>query len=69
VFAFSQLPGITLSDMMDVDLHGNGAGDAVNDPPNGVVNFADIGFMVLAFQGRPYPFSNPAGCPDIGYWP
>ena len=54
---------------MDVDLHGNGAGDAVNDPPNGVVNFADIGFMVLAFQGRPYPFSNPAGCPDIGYWP
>ena len=67
VFAFSQVPGMTLPGIMVVDMHGNDAGDANVDPPNFVVNFADIGFIVLAFQSRPYPFSDPADCPDIGY--
>ena len=69
VFAFSQVPGMTLPDIMAVDMHGNEAGDANVDPPNFVSNFADIGFIVLAFQGRPYPFSDPADCPDVGSWP
>ena len=54
---------------MWVDMHGNDGGDAVADPPNFVPNFSDIAFITLAFQGRPYPFSDPAGCPDVGDWP
>lgn len=50
-----------------MDIHGAElpaeAGGAAMSPPNFVVNFADIQFMVLAFQGTPYPFSDPADCP------
>ena len=69
VFAFQQIPGLTLPEIMWVDMHGDAGGSAPVDPPNYVANFADISFIVLAFQGRPYPFSDPAGCPDTGAWP
>lgn len=69
VFAFQRAPGLTVPNTMWVDMHGNDGGDAVADPPNFVPNFSDIAFITLAFQGRPYPFSDPAGCPDVGDWP
>lgn len=31
--------------------------------PNGLVTFADIQWLVKAFQGEPYPFPLPADCP------
>lgn len=69
VFAFQQIPGITLPAIMWSDLHGNDAGDASVDPPNYVVNFADIANIIAAFQGRPYPYSDPGDCPDVDAWP
>jgi hypothetical protein len=44
-------------------------GSAQFDPPNYVANFADVQFFVFAFQGLPYPFLDPADCPDTGTWP
>ena len=69
VFAFQQAPGLAVPEVMWVDIHGDGGGDAKVDPPNYVVNFSDIGFMVLAFQGRPYPFQDPGECPVRIMWP
>ena len=39
------------------------------NPPNYVINFADIANIVGAFQGYPYPFKDPADCPSVGEWP
>ena len=69
VFKFQSLPGKTVPDVRWVDLHGDDGGDANVDPPNFVINFSDIGFAVFAFQGRPYPWSDPADCPDVSSWP
>ena len=64
VFAFQQAPGLTLPEVMWVDVHGSDSGVPIFDPPDHVANFADIGFIVAAFEGRPYPFSDPADCPN-----
>jgi len=56
-------------DVTWLDLHGDNAGAAAADPPNARANFADIHAEVLAFQGRPYPYLDPADCPDVGEWP
>jgi len=56
-------------DITWVDVHGDNAGSASVDPPQSVANFADIGAMVLAFTGRPYPYTDPADCPDVDTWP
>ena len=69
VFTFSMQPGLTTTDVKNVDLHGNDNGDDTVDPPNYVVNFVDIANMISAFQGRPYPYADPGDCPDIGAWP
>ena len=69
VFRFSMAPGSAITDVANLDLHGNDGGDAGVDPPNYAVNFADIANMISAFQGWPYPYSNPGDCPDIGTWP
>ena len=69
VFAFQQAPGLVLPQVIWVDIHGDGRGNAEVDPPNYTVNFSDIAFMVLAFQGRPYPFGDPGECPGYGVWP
>ena len=69
VFAFQQAPGLTLPDVTWVDMHGDGGGSAADDPPNFILNFADIANIVAAFQGRPYPFSDPAQCPNASVWP
>ena len=69
VFLFQSAPGLTVPHVTWVDMHGNDGGDATVDPPNYVANFADIQFIVLAFQGRSYPFDDPADCPDVGMWP
>lgn len=72
VFAFQQSPGLTLPNTMWLDFHGNDSGAEGSekfDPPNHVVNFSDVGFLTLAFQGRPYPFDDPGDCPDTGTWP
>ena len=69
VFLFQSAPGRTVPDVTWVDMHGDDGGDAMVDPPNYIANFADIQFIVLAFQGRPYPFLDPADCPDVGEWP
>ncbi|MBU0719376.1 MAG: hypothetical protein KJ749_14105 [Planctomycetes bacterium] len=37
--------------------------DLEPEVPNAVLNFADIQQIVYAFQGEPYPFSDPASCP------
>ena len=63
VFAFERFPGKLVPHVTWVDLHGNDFGDATVDPPNLVINFSDIQHIVLAFQGNPYPFSDPADCP------
>jgi len=63
VFLFQSTVGLTVPHVTWVDMHGNDAGDAMVDPPNYVANFSDIDFIVKAFQGRPYPFSDPADCP------
>jgi len=65
VFLFQLLPGQTVPDVRWVDMHGDDAGNAAVDPPNYVGNFADIQLMVIAFQGGPYPFVDPALCPDV----
>jgi hypothetical protein len=44
-------------------------GSAMVDPPQGVAGFADVQQIVLAFQGRPYPYADPADCPDVAAWP
>jgi hypothetical protein len=72
LFAFQKLPGTISPDLTWVDLHGNDSGISGSeryDPPNWVANFADIQQFLLAFQGRPYPYVDPAGCPDVGSWP
>ena len=69
MFTFSGLPAVTTTGISNVDLHGNEGGDAGVDPPNYVVNFADIANIVGAFQGRPYPYSDPGDCPENGAWP
>ena len=69
VFTFSQVPGFTVTKIENLDLHGNDAGDATVDPPNYKVNFDDIGWMIKAFQGYPYPFNDPGDCPDVAAWP
>jgi len=69
---FMRLPGTTLPEPTWVDLHGNDSGQSGSqafDPPNGVANHADMQQVVLAFMGRPYPFFDPADCPDVGTWP
>ena len=68
VFTFSGLPEVTVTDIKNLDLHGNDGGDAGVAPPNHVVNFADIANTVKAFQGRPYPYSDPGDCPDVADW-
>ncbi|MBU0719657.1 MAG: hypothetical protein KJ749_15540, partial [Planctomycetes bacterium] len=37
--------------------------DVDGEVPNNVINFSDIYAIVRAFEGYPYPFSNPATCP------
>ena len=69
VFTFSGLPSVTSTDLPNVDLHGDAAGDANVNPPNYIVNFNDIGLLVKAFEGWPYPYSDPGDCPDVGTWP
>ena len=69
VLTFSLLPGLTITDVENLDLHGDAGGEPDWNPPNYVVNFADIANMVLAFQGRPYPYRAPADCPTPGSWP
>ena len=69
VFTFSGLPTVTWTDVPNIDLHGDAGGDANVNPPNWIVNFNDIGLLVKAFQGQPYPYSDPAECPDVGVWP
>lgn len=61
---FQSIEGQVLPDITWVDIHGNNGGDAHTAPPNFVVNFADIQFTILAFQGEPYPFRDPSMCPD-----
>jgi len=72
IFLFQSTPGKTVPEVPWVDIHGNDSGlpGSENfDPPNYVANFSDVQFIVLAFQGRPYPFDDPADCPDVGAWP
>jgi hypothetical protein len=72
IFLYQSIPGYTLPDIMSVDIHGDNSGPPgcqAYDPPNYVANFADIAFIILAFQGRPYPFYDPGDCPDIATWP
>jgi hypothetical protein len=69
---FSAAPGMTLPSLIAMDLHGNDSGQPGSegyDPPNGLINHADMQLVMLAFQGRPYPFNDPAECPDLGTWP
>ena len=63
VFAFQKLPGHPGPEVMRVDVHGNEYGDASVDPPNEIVNFCDIQNLLRAFEGYPYPYSDPANCP------
>ncbi len=63
LFAFERIPGFVWPNVMRVDLQGNESSNAATDPPDYVANFADIQFIVQAFQGWPYPFSDPADCP------
>lgn len=63
---FQSPPGAVLPDVTWIDLHGDDAGPAATQPPNLVANFSDVQFMVLAFEGAPYPFADPALCPDVG---
>ena len=69
VFTFSGLPTVTATDVKNLDIHGNDGGDANEDPPNYIVNFDDIGLLAKAFEGWPYPYSDPGDCPDVGAWP
>lgn len=65
-------PASTIPEITWVDLHGNasGAPNSQNfDPPNYTANFSDVGAVILAFQGRPYTYRDPADCPDTGAWP
>ena len=66
IFTFGQIPGFTTTDVPNVDLHG-GINPNV-DPPNYRVDFNDIGWMVKAFNGYPYPFNDPGDCPDVANW-
>jgi hypothetical protein len=63
VKAFQQVAGTAWPHITWVDIHGDDYGSAMVDPPNRHANFADIQFMLLAFQGQTYPFSDPADCP------
>jgi len=59
-------------DVAWMDLHGHDSGlkGAHNvDPPNFRADFADVTNLVLAQYTRPYPFNDPADCPDVGTWP
>ena len=69
VFTFQQIPGLTVPAVMWVDMHGDAGGNAKENPPNYVANFADIQQIVFAFKSWPYPFNDPADCPDDGSWP
>jgi len=69
---FMALPGTPVPHLTWVDLHGNDSAESGSeqyDPPNGVVNYADMQQIMLAFTGRPYPYLDPADCPDVGTWP
>ena len=37
--------------------------DVVSETPNFVANFEDVLFLIKAFQGEDYPFSDPSLCP------
>lgn len=63
VKAFQCVPGTVWPHFTWLDIHGDDYGNAVYDPPNGAVNFADVQLMVLAFAGNPYPFADPLDCP------
>jgi hypothetical protein len=65
LFLFQSQPNLTLPHFTWVDMHGEEGSSATFAPPNGVANFSDIQFIVFAFQGRPYPFADPADCPDV----
>lgn len=69
VYAFEQRPDRPRPDVSWVDLHGSDATTAAVDPPDYIINFADVQFMALAFEGGAYPFSDPADCPDVNSWP
>lgn len=68
VMAFQRVPGSFWPHVTAVDLHGDDLppeqGGASASPPNRVVNFTDVQFIVLAFEGGPYPFNDPADCPQ-----
>ena len=63
VRAFQRVPGVPWPEVSWVDIHGADFGDPTTDPPNGLANFGDIQYIILAFQGNPYPFCDPANCP------
>jgi hypothetical protein len=63
VFAFARSPGTVWPHTVQVDIHGDDFGDAATDPPNYAANFSDVQHIILAFQGSPYPFSDPLACP------
>jgi len=72
VFLFQSTSGLIVPHVSWVDMHGNDSGtpgSEMFDPPNYAANFSDLQFIILAFQGRPYPFFDPADCPDAGTWP
>jgi hypothetical protein len=60
-------PGVP--DITWADVHGNDGGPASTDPPQGRAVLSDIQAVLLAFASRPYPYVDPADCPDIGEWP
>jgi len=64
LFLFTSAPGLVVPDITWVDMHGEAGSSAAVAPPNGVANFSDVQFIILAFQGHPYPFADPANCPD-----
>jgi len=70
--AFQHKPSLAQAHFTWVDLHGDDSGTPGSeqfDPPNFVANFSDVQQAVLGFQGRPYPYFDPARCPDVGAWP
>ena len=69
VFTFAQIPGYRTTDVPNVDLHGASTGNADIDPPNFGTNFDDIAWIIKAFEGYPYPFSDPGDCPNVTTWP
>jgi len=70
VMAFQRVPGTSWPHVTVMDIHGDELfgeeSSAAASPPNYVINMTDVQFVVLAFVGRPYPFYDPADCPDTG---